>query len=153
MQGLEGEELALCYFKDNKSDEPKGWVFAKDVTEIREDKVRGSSGRMEEERGGIHKTPITGSDRSCSHTPDSSLIIGPFHSCTPHPHPTPPPQVSFTIISPSRTFKLRAQTRAEHKLWTTGIRAICPDALFDSEGGGGGACDPAWEGGRRREGW
>jgi hypothetical protein len=41
---------------------------------------------------------------------------------------------SFTLISPARTFRLRAQTRAEHKLWLTGIRAICPDASFEGEG-------------------
>jgi hypothetical protein len=39
LQGLEGEELALCYFKDNKAAEPRGWVYAKDVTELIEDKL------------------------------------------------------------------------------------------------------------------
>lgn len=60
--------------------QPKGWVFARDVSEIKDEKG------------------------------------------------------SFTLISPARTFRLRAQTRAEHKLWLTGIRAICPDASFEGEG-------------------
>jgi hypothetical protein len=42
--------------------------------------------------------------------------------------------VSITLVSPGKTFKLRAQTRAEHKLWTTGFRAICTHAEFVSFG-------------------
>ena len=60
------------------------------------------------------------------------LVLFPPHLTT-YFHPAPA-QVSITIVSPGKTFKLRAQTRAEHKLWTAGIKAICPDALFESYG-------------------
>lgn len=34
--GTDHDELALCYFKSQKEKEPKGWIFAKDIIEIRD---------------------------------------------------------------------------------------------------------------------
>eukprot|EP00639_Heterosigma_akashiwo_P029694 CAMPEP_0194664486 /NCGR_PEP_ID=MMETSP0295-20121207/1495_1 /TAXON_ID=39354 /ORGANISM="Heterosigma akashiwo, Strain CCMP2393" /LENGTH=140 /DNA_ID=CAMNT_0039546247 /DNA_START=173 /DNA_END=592 /DNA_ORIENTATION=+ len=72
-------EMALCYYKNQGSREPKGWIYLNDVTEIIED--------------------------------DNSIIV----------------------ISPSRRMKLRAQTRAEHRLWLAGLAQACPDARAQLE--------------------
>mmetsp|Transcript_10169 Transcript_10169/g.13267 ORF Transcript_10169/g.13267 Transcript_10169/m.13267 type:complete len:534 (+) Transcript_10169:47-1648(+) len=66
--------MALCYFKNQYSKEPKGWIYLEDVSEIIEDSN------------------------------------------------------SISIISPSRRMKLRAQTRAEHRLWLQGLTQACPEA-------------------------
>ena len=36
-QGSRFEELALVYYQTDKSRDPKGWIFLKDINEITED--------------------------------------------------------------------------------------------------------------------
>lgn len=83
-QGSEEDgELALCYYKTAGSTEPRGWVFLKDVVEVREERY------------------------------DKSV-------------PT------MVIIHPSRTMRLTAKTRAEHRLWFSGIKALCAASPADA---------------------
>ena len=39
MQGMEGDELAVAYYKAENSKDIKGWIFSKDIIEINEDKM------------------------------------------------------------------------------------------------------------------
>ena len=37
-QGSDGPEMALCYYNSRKDIEAKGWIYIKDITDIRDDK-------------------------------------------------------------------------------------------------------------------
>jgi len=87
VQRVEGSEddgeLALCYYKNASSKEPRGWVFLKDVVEITEE--------AEDSRPGI------------------------------------------VIVHPARTLRLRASTRAEHRLWFSSVKQIVLDVQAEAK--------------------